>query len=191
MRASAYGLDMTRFLIRPILAVGLLSAPASADQRDPRLPDLFDKLRETEGLAHAAVQQLIWSAWYEVPEGVSQEAFSGAMADLSLQNFDGAKSALLDLTTASPEFSEAHNQLAIVHFALGEDTEAIAAIFKTLALEPRHFGAWAGLAQIQFRSGDFVAAIEAAEAALVINPQMDSIRALRDAARRELAQESV
>ncbi len=192
MPASAYGQGMRlRSFLLLVLLTSYLPSVSWADQRDPRLPELFDKLRQAEGLASSAVQQLIWSAWYMVPEGGDQAAFDAAMADLAIGNFDGAKSGLADLIAAYPEFSEAHNQLAIVHFALGEDPEAIEAIYKTLALEPRHFGAWAGLAQIQFRGGDYSAAIEAAKTALAINPQMHSIRALRDAARRELAQESV
>ena len=188
-RASGQALGFSLFFL--LLLGSFAPAASRADQHDPLLPKLFDKLRQTEGSTHAVVQRLIWLAWYKVPAGGDQAAFDAALADVADGNFDGAKSALTQFITAYPGFSEAHNQLAIIHFALGQDTQALAAIYQTLALEPRHFGAWAGMAQIQFRAGDYLAALEAAEAALAINPQLHRLRDLHAAARRELAQESV
>ena len=84
---------------------------------------------------------------------------------------------LLDrLVAERPLWAEAWNRRAIVHFLLDDDIAAVADIQRTLALEPRHFGALAGLGQIALRNGDGTAALAAFEQALALNPNLDSLR---------------
>ena len=177
-------------LISLCVAAGFSGTWAHGDQTDPRLQDWFGQLKSTEGFANQAVQQLIWSAWYAVPEGADQLDFDAALGQLATGQLEAALLGFEGLAQDFPDFAEVHNQTAIVHFALGQDQESTQAIYRTLALEPRHFGAWAGLAQILLRNQDYTAAIEAAQAALAINPQMTAMEQLQAFARRELEKES-
>jgi Tfp pilus assembly protein PilF len=59
-----------------------------------------------------------------------------------------------------------------VYFLRGEHENAARDIAETLAREPRHFGALAGLSHVREAQGDPLAALRAFEAALAIHPRL-------------------
>ncbi len=70
---------------------------------------------------------------------------------------------------------------------LGDYAAAVADIRRTLALEPRHFAALAGLGLVYEELDEPAGALRAFEAALVINPHLDSVREHVSALRRRVA----
>jgi len=56
------------------------------------------------------------------------------------------------------------------------DEESVASIHRTLELEPRHYGAICGFAQICLSLGDTDSALFAFAAALRVNPHLESVR---------------
>ena len=76
-----------------------------------------------------------------------------------------------------PEFAEAWNKRATVLYLMGDYQRSVADVEQTLALEPRHFGALAGLGLINLALDREVAALRAFEAALNIHPQQPGLRA--------------
>lgn len=180
-----------RWVIYLLVSFSLVAPGAvRADQTDPRLGPWFDLLKTTTGVENLVIQDHIWRAWYAVPTGGDQDGFDAVLALMARGQFAQALDRLDPILLANPEFSEAHNQVAIAYYALDDDAASSAAIFRTLALEPRHFGALAGLAQIRLRGQDPRGAIQAAQAALAINPDMPGMDQLIALARRVLAQES-
>ncbi|MEQ8394810.1 tetratricopeptide repeat protein [Thalassobaculum sp.] len=113
---------------------------------------------------------------------------SGAMARglRAMREADHA-TALAAFDTAvrlAPEFAEAWNKRATVHFLRGDYTRSIADVRRTLALEPRHFGALSGLGMINLRLDRKEDALRAFEAALDLHPYLPvrfEIEALREA----------
>jgi Flp pilus assembly protein TadD len=87
-------------------------------------------------------------------------------------NFDLALRFLNDLVRLAPDFAEAWNKRATVLFLKGDYGNSIADIQRTLALEPRHFGAISGLGIILERLGDKQGAMRAFRRGLEINPNM-------------------
>ena len=59
---------------------------------------------------------------------------------------------------------------------MGNFNESIQDINKTLALEPRHFGALDGLGQIQFKLNNFYESIQTYEKLLTIVPHSSSAK---------------
>ena len=125
--------------------------PAQANQNDARLPGLFDQLREARSTMDAAqVEQAIWQVWL-----LSGNLTADAHVHRGLQALSDGRNedALVDFTKATEaqaDFAEAWNKRATVNYLLGR-YDGPFSIFKTLELEPRHFGALSGLGLINLR----------------------------------------
>ncbi|MFK7993721.1 MAG: tetratricopeptide repeat protein [Granulosicoccus sp.] len=156
-----------------------------ADQTAPELPGLFSDLENATDASEAQrIESRIWQHWFEAPD----EESTRLMSEIS-QAIEGAdlKVALIlceQLVESHPEFAEAWNRRATIHYMLGNNAESVADIRQTIALEPRHFGAISGLGLIFIRNQNFEAALEAFEKVLVISPA--SINAQRSAERVRL-----
>jgi len=161
-----------------LIACCLVSAAALADQKDPRLDALFKILQQTDNRQQAqVVQTAIWGIWFEAPSASTgmllkqgQAAMSGGDYPSALQTFD----ALVEL---EPEFAEAWNRRATLHYLMGNFTASISDVERTLRLEPRHFGAMSGLGLIYDAMGDEEAALLAFQKALKMNPHMPTVQA--------------
>ena len=179
---------MTRAHILVLAAwlAGLATVPAAADQTDPRLDALFAELRETESEISAAnAEREIWSIWLETDVPAAARATARGVRLLRLARHDAAEAAFSRAIAAAPAFAEAWNKRATVRFHQGDLAGAAADVRRTLALEPRHFGALAGLGMIFERRDRPARALASFEAALTINPHLDGVRArVRDLRRR-------
>jgi tetratricopeptide (TPR) repeat protein len=159
--------------------------PVAGGQNDPALPALFAQLRAAPSAEAAGpIEERIWRLWTisgvdEIDQlmAVGLNAMAGREADLALAVFD-------EMVKRAPDFAEGWNKRATVHYMLGKFDESVADIEKTLALEPRHFGALSGLGLINLALDRDAAALEAFETALKIHPHMagadSTIRELRD-----------
>ncbi len=62
----------------------------------------------------------------------------------------------------------------------------MADIYRVVTLEPRHFGAWAGLGSLMLRTGDNRGALESFERALAVHPRQPRLEAVLAKLRREI-----
>lgn len=86
-----------------------------------------------------------------------------------------AISHLTALTDHAPDFAEGWNQRATAFFLMDEFGAAIADIEQVLILEPRHFGALAGLGIMLQQLGDEAGALRALRAAAQIHPAEENV----------------
>jgi len=156
----------------------LLAAPvARADQTDPRLDPLFERLKAAPNAEAAApIEGAIWAIWIDTEDPAAEQlmvtglsAMRAGLLDIALLSFDR-------LVVEKPDFAEAWNKRATVHFLRGEFTQSLADIDHTLALEPRHFGALSGLGMIRAAQGQASAAADAFYRALEIYPTLRGAR---------------
>ena len=68
---------------------------------------------------------------------------------------DEALNIFITLSILNPNWAEPFNKIATISYLQGNFYESIINIEFTLKLEPRHFGAIAGLAQINFAIGNY------------------------------------
>jgi tetratricopeptide (TPR) repeat protein len=176
-----------RRLATALLLALVLAAGVRADQDDPRLGDLFARLQATPGASEArAVEQLIWQVWSETEDDDVRLLMRHGIRHMERGEHALALAAFDDVVARAPRFAEGWNKRATVHFLMADYAASVADIERTLALEPRHFGALSGLGQICLALGRKEEALRAFEAALALAPHLDGVRALIEETRRAL-----
>jgi tetratricopeptide (TPR) repeat protein len=160
-----------------LLALAFLLAcakPGLADQSDPRLSDLFRELRQTpDAISAKPVEAAIWAAWLQSGSPSIDLLMSRGLAATDAKDYATARALFDAVTELAPNFAEGWNRRASARFLLGDDAGAVGDLERTLALEPRHFGALLGLAAILEERGQLRSALEAFESALALNPHLD------------------
>jgi len=166
------------------------SAPqlARADQLDPRLDALFARLQSTPSDAEAqAIEQRIWLIWSESPDATLTLLMREGMAALAQSRLRAALERFDRMVEQAPGFAEAWNKRATVLYLMGDYQASVRDIQRTLELEPRHFGALSGLGLIYDAIEQPEAALRSFEAAVAINPHLDTTKERIRQLRRELA----
>jgi len=162
--------------------------PLAADQTDPRLDALFVALQEESSSNESVrIEQRIWAIWtlsgdQEVDVLMRQgiDAMNEGQLDVAIRLFGAA-------TEKAPAFAEGWNKRATVLFYAGYPDESMHDIQKTLALEPRHFGAIAGMGLIFMQRQDWVSALRAFEQVLKIHPSAQHARVHVEELRKKLS----
>ncbi|MCE2392509.1 MAG: tetratricopeptide repeat protein [Proteobacteria bacterium] len=90
-------------------------------------------------------------------------------------NHSEALEAFDSIVRAAPGFAEGWNKRATLYWLLGEHEASVRDIERTLALEPRHFGALSGLAMIRQEQGQVFDALDALERIARIHPHMPQL----------------
>lgn len=173
----AYALLMNRFPI-VILAFFLFAAvPASANQDDPRLDELFGRLKATGDPVEAAtLQEIIWRLWLETDNQKVARLFEQGREVMLREDYVTALHIASRIVEIDPAQAEGWNLRATVFYVLGDYESSIQDVEKTLALEPRHFGALVGLGMMLVEMNRDQDALKAFERALALNPHLEQAR---------------
>ncbi len=114
------------------------------------LDGLFEQLARTADERRAKlISQRVWELWQTSDDRSIDLLTHWARNALSKKNYVAALDLLDQVVVLKPGYAEGWNQRATLHFQMRNYGRSIADIERTLALEPRHFGALAGLASIQ------------------------------------------
>ena len=162
-----------RMLTTLILAfiISLPWAASRADQKDPRLPDLFAILSaEGEPLKAQSAERRIWSIWTQHADNGINTLMHHGVQKMGAGEFAEALKAFDAIVAAKPDFAEGWNKRATVYFLMGAYDASVRDIEATLVLEPKHFGAISGLGLIYRAIGKPEAALKAFEKTLEIYP---------------------
>jgi len=159
------------------LAPALPAGTARADQTDKQLPALFAKLKAARTPADArAVEAAIWKRWSETADDDARFPFTRGIESMEEHEFKEAARYFTEAARRAPNFAEAWNKKATAEYLIGDYAASVASIERTLALEPRHFGALSGLGLINLQLDRDEAALKAFEAALTIHPHLTGAR---------------
>ncbi len=166
--------------------------PAWADQRDSRLDDLFEKLKNVESISDAkGVEFVIWNIWVQSGDDAIDLLMRDGVDSMGRQDYKRALRSFDQIVTIAPDFAEGWNKRATLYYLMGQFEQSLADIEKTLALEPRHFGALAGRGLIYIELEDDAQALEAFEDALVINPFLPAARHNAEVLRQRLKDRAI
>jgi tetratricopeptide (TPR) repeat protein len=143
----------------------------------PQLDVLFAKLT-ADPMARDAfeIEDKIWEIWTDHPDPLPASMMDNAISAVAQKRYDTAENLFTELVSLRPEWAEAWNKRATLYFLQGRDDDSVGDIHRVLELEPRHFGALSGFAQICLRAGDRGSALVAFETALRINPHLTMVQ---------------
>lgn len=166
-----------------ICALALLAAfagPAAATPaNDARLDQLFADLHSVTSAEEAKpIESKIWELWMESGDVELDSLMLVGVSAMEVGNLPVALETFDRLVDAAPDFAEAWNKRATVHYLMGNLDLSVADIAQTLTLEPRHFGAWSGLGLIYTALGNEKAALKAFEQAREVNPHIEGLDGL-------------
>jgi Tfp pilus assembly protein PilF len=156
--------------------VSTLGARRPAMALPSRLDQLFHNLA-APSCAAEEVEDQIWQLWMHHPHRLAAAALERTASDIANHLYDIAETRLTNLVRACPDFAEAWNKRATLYYLQQRDEESVHDIHRTLELEPRHFGALCGLAEIFRTSGDTESAVFVFRTALRVNPHLEAARA--------------
>ena len=166
--------------------------PQPEEQVGSRLDKLFGELkRQRNEKAAERIAGNIWQEWFK-PGSASVDLMMKWAGDaVEAKKYDVALDFLDQVIVLSPTYPEGWNRRATVHFMMQNFGKSMADIERTLELEPRHFGALSGMAEIMKTTGRKELALDAYQRVLAIYPMMRSAQNQVSELSEELAGEGI
>ena len=175
-----------------VVFFAMLAGVAQADQKDPRLDKLFEQLKAASNTEMAQpIEEQIWNIWLESGDQNVDALMAIGVAAMNDSDYDQAYRAFSRVVDVAPNFAEGWNKRATVLYLMGRYDDSIKDIGKTLALEPRHFGALSGLGLCNAQLDKEKEALDAFEKALAINPNMPGIKLDAEEMKKQLGNKSI
>ncbi len=157
-------------------SVLILLSGSVAGGQTAALDDLFDRLPDADAREAENIEREIWIEWSKSGSASmdlllerGRDAMAAGMPDVAVEHL----TALID---HAPDFAEGWNARATAYFQTGDLGPSVSDIGHVLTLNPRHFGALAGLGMIFEQLDQPDKALEVYEAALAINPHLNAVK---------------
>jgi len=127
-------LFLSFIILFPLIAL----AQTNAERVDYLLEQLQDPL---DYESQQEIKGAIMRIWEVSKSAELQDKINKIGYFINLQQYQGAEDFLTEIIAEQDDFLDAYYKRAIVHYYQGEIIEAEADLYRTLALEPRHFDA--------------------------------------------------
>ena len=150
------------------LAFGLIGQKRS-------LPKLTPLLKDHDPMVHQMAEHAMWSVWFRSGSPAANHELCRGSKAMNRRDYDHALKHFDRAIELDPNFAEAYNQRAIVHFLAERYDRAIEDCRRAVERMPCHFGAWAGMGHCHAHEGELAEAVRCYERALEVNPHLDGI----------------
>ncbi len=169
-----FAVALGAFALVPSLSLAAsasLISPSTKQAKADALNELFDELgRQAKPIQAKRTSQEIWQRW----TASGSDSIDLLMERVSTAMGENKNEVALDLLdqiiSLAPDYAEAWNRRATLYFSMKDLGRSLSDIEQTLKLEPRHFGALAGLGVILQRLGQDDKALETWYRVLEIYP---------------------
>ncbi len=152
-------------------ALAALPIPNTSGERQKLLVNLYAYLATAEDEKQAQpITQAIERLWLFAGSdtiGVLMDRSTRAVLD---KNFDQALRFLDAVVDLAPDYAEGWNRRAYVHYLRNDIERMVGDLRRCLALEPNHYRALDGLAQVLRETGQKKAALKAYERLIEVHP---------------------
>jgi tetratricopeptide (TPR) repeat protein len=139
-------------------------------------PTLARRLHDEDMTVRTVAEQSLWAIWLRSGDQAIDNLLREAAALLQRGLRREAIQVLTTVIEQRPDFPEGYNQRAIAYYLNNDYALSLADCERVVALNPVHFGAWAGMGHCYLHLRNQEKALEAYERALGINPNMEQIR---------------
>jgi len=144
--------------------------------RTKNLDFLFEALKiAPDADAAKLVESRIWALWNASGSDTTDLLMTRVKAAADGKDLNLAIELLDAVIELRPDYVEAWNRRATLHFTNKDYRASLADIRQVLAREPRHFGALTGLGIIMQEFGEEKLALDAFRRALAVNPHLQKI----------------
>jgi tetratricopeptide (TPR) repeat protein len=143
-------------------------------QSAERLDQLFTALAGAGEDEWEAIETDIWVEWSHSGSAAMDLLLERGRQAMAAGDSEAAIAHLSALIDHAPDFPEGWNARATAYFQAGLYGPSLADIRQVLALEPRHFGALAGLGLILEEIGEEAGALEAYRLGAEVHPRRTS-----------------
>lgn len=172
---TLFCMRMLHKLMCVLVVIGCTSA-TQADQNSARLDDLFDQLSKIQESAEARpIEREIWRIWGLPGDAKASVPLAQGILNMTYGELPEARNRFDQVVAIAPDFAEGWNKRATVAYMQGDFETSVRDIQRTLALEPRHFGALSGLALIYENLGRHETALDVILQVKEIYPSMPGI----------------
>ena len=144
--------------------------------RSKNLEFLFEALKiAPDADAAKLVESRIWALWLASGSDTTDLLMTRVKTAAEQKDLNLAIELLNAVIELRPDYVEAWNRRATIHFMNKDYGASVADIRQVLAREPRHFGALTGLGVIMQEFGEEKLALEAFRRALAVNPHLQKV----------------
>jgi tetratricopeptide (TPR) repeat protein len=159
----------------PVEPPAKLPKPQRGD-RAQNLDFLFGALKAAPDAETAkAIEERIWALWFASGSDTADLLMTRIKTAVEAKELDLAIQLLDAVVEIKPDYVEAWNRRATVHFLKKDYGASLSDIRQVLAREPRHFGALSGLGLIMQELGEEKRALEVFRRAIELHPHIERI----------------
>ncbi len=137
---------------------------------------LFEALKlapDAESAKH--IENRIWAQWVASGSDTATLLMSRVKTATDARDFKLAIQLLDAVVRIRPQYVEAWNRRATLHFMQKDYARSMSDLQEVLRREPRHFGAISGLGMIMQEFGDEKRALDAFRRALAVHPHLQRV----------------
>ena len=145
---------------------------------NPRLDELFATMQSAEGEGAESAEREVLRIFRQSGSPAMDLLYQRGVRSIEQADYPTAIWHFSALIDHAPGFAEAYNGRATAFYLLGIYGESISDIERTLALNPRQFGALMGLGAIYEGTDNLEAAYRSYKAAQALSPHSETISEL-------------
>lgn len=137
---------------------------------DALIDRLLQDLKSSDEEIRDRATTTLWRLWFNQKGKYGFEILEQSQSLLEAKQYPEAEAILSDLIRDQPDFAEAWNRRAVLHYLQGRYEQSLSDCQKAIALNPIHFGALHGMGLCYAALGDYMSAIQSFRQTLEILP---------------------